>query len=77
MNFNPNLKFDEIIVRYGIMIVLGIIGGMLHNYWFVMPVMAIFLTAILGWCPVKAYFTAKREKTSSKDNTFLQHLRTN
>lgn len=73
MDFKTNLKFDEIIYRYAAMMLLGITGGMLHNYWFVIPVMIIFLTAILGWCPIKAYFTSKREKSHLYQNTFLQH----
>ncbi len=60
MDFNPNLKFDEIIVRYALLIAVGIIGGMLHNYYFVFPAMAIFLTAILGWCPIKAMMTKQK-----------------
>lgn len=54
MDLNPNLKFDEIIIRYALLMAFGIVGGMLHNYWFIIPAMATFLTAILGWCPIKA-----------------------
>ena len=65
MNFNPNLKMDEIMLRYVLLILVGIAGGVLQNWWFVIPVMAIFLTAILGWCPIKAYIIARRERRTA------------
>lgn len=54
MDLNPNLKMDEIIVRYALLLIVGIVIGVLQVYWLVPLVMGIFLTAVLGWCPVKA-----------------------
>lgn len=73
MNFNQNLKFDEVMYRYMAMMALGITGGVLHNYWFIMPVMLVFLTAILGWCPVKAYFQARKARKAKEENIVLTH----
>jgi len=64
MNFNPNLKIDEIIVRYALLLVVGIVAGVLHAYWMIPVVMGIFLTAVLGWCPVKAMMKGKKVTSS-------------
>ncbi len=60
MKFENNLKFDEIIMRYGIMIVLGIIAGATRQFWIMIPMMYIFMESILGWSPIKQRFTKKR-----------------
>ena len=64
MDFNPNLKFDEIIVRYALLIGVGIVLGLMHAYWLTPLAMGIFLTAILGWCPVKAMMKGKKASAS-------------
>ena len=53
MNFNLNLNFAEVIMRYAVLMAIIIVAGALHQYWMVIPAMLVFLTAILGWCPVK------------------------
>lgn len=73
MNLNSNLKFDEVMLRYVIMMALGITGGVLHNYWFIIPVMLVFLTAVLGWSPVKAYMQQRREHRVKEENIVLTH----
>jgi len=56
MDFVNNLNFSEIMLRYAIMIVLGIIAGVTHQFWMIIPTMMVFLMAVLGYCPVKAAF---------------------
>lgn len=67
LNFNSNLGFDEVMYRYAAMMVFGILAGVFQNWWFVAPTMLIFLTAILGWSPVKAYIQAKRKSAAEKN----------
>ena len=62
MNFVSNLDFAEIMVRYTIMIILGIIAGVTHQYWMIVIVMAVFMEAIMGFCPIKAMFTRNKAK---------------
>lgn len=57
MEFKNNLAFDEIILRYAIMLVLGITAGVLQQFWMIIPTMFVFLEAIMGWCPIKQMFT--------------------
>ncbi len=56
MNFRNNLGIDEIMLRYAIMLILGIAAGVLQQFWLIAPIMLVFLTAILGWCPLKQFF---------------------
>lgn len=53
MNLNSNLNFTEVIIRYALLMAIIIIAGALHQYWLIIPAMLVFLTAVLGWCPVK------------------------
>ena len=57
MNFKNNLKVDEIMLRYAIMIALGITAGVTHQFWMIIPTMFVFLEAVLGWCPIKQMLT--------------------
>lgn len=59
MDFNPNLNFNEIIIRYALLIGIGILAGLTQNFFFIIPAMGVFLTAILAWCPVKAMMNGK------------------
>jgi len=49
-----NLSITEIIVRFYIVLGLGILLGVLNAPWMVFLAMLVFLTGILGWCPVYA-----------------------
>lgn len=60
MKFENNLKFDEIILRYGIIIILGIATGVTHQLWIMIPMMYLFMESILGYSPIKQRFTKKR-----------------
>lgn len=52
LSFHVNMNFADIGVRYGLIMVVGIVGGILQS----VPIMALaiplFLTAILGYCPL-------------------------
>lgn len=50
--FTYNLSFIDIGVRYAIMMVLMILAGVTTNLLFVYLGVLVFLTAILGWCPL-------------------------
>ncbi len=60
MDFNSNLSFNEIIVRYALLIAIGILAGVTQSFILIVPAMAVFLTAILAWCPIKAMMTGRR-----------------
>ncbi|HET8962383.1 MAG TPA: hypothetical protein VFM99_00680 [Chitinophagales bacterium] len=60
MKFESNLKFDEIILRYGIIIILGIATGVTQILWIIIPMMYLFMESILGYSPIKQRFTRKR-----------------
>lgn len=51
-----NLSYYEVGIRYALMMVVVIIGGLMHS----MPVMLLglpfFLSGILGWCPIYQMF---------------------
>ncbi len=52
--FTHNMGFYDIIVRYTIMMLLGIIGGLTGQLWLMALAIPVFLIAILGWCPMYA-----------------------
>ena len=64
MDFNPNLKIDEIIFRYALLLIIGIVVGALRIYWLVPLIMGVFLTAVLGWCPIKAMIKGNKVSAS-------------
>jgi len=60
MNLNPNLNFSEIIIRYAVLMCIGIVAGVFQSFFLIIPAMAVFLTAVLGWSPIKAYRSSHR-----------------
>ncbi len=48
----PNLSMNEAIVRYAIMAVLVIIGGVFQNIYIMALGIPIFLTGLMGTCPI-------------------------
>ena len=62
MDFTNNLNFAQIMLRYIIMMAIGITAGVTHQYWLIVPVMAVFLMAVLGYCPIKEYLDNRRER---------------
>jgi hypothetical protein len=52
--FDYNMGFNDIIIRYAIMLLLGIVGGLTQQLWLMMLVVPVFLFAITGWCPIHA-----------------------
>jgi len=68
MNFKSNLDFTEVFMRYMLLMLVVIIAGVTLQYWLVIPAMIIFLTAILGWCPIKQWITNSKTKKHPKTN---------
>ena len=64
MDFNPNLSISEILIRYALLIGVGIVAGALHAYWLAPVAIGVFLTAILGWCPLKAFMGKNKVSAS-------------
>ena len=58
MKFEYNLSFQEIYIRYVLMVVIAIVAGFAAAYIsqfffvFLAAVPVLFLTAITGWCPI-------------------------
>lgn len=52
--FAYNMGFKDIIIRYTLMMLIGIIGGLTHQLWLMILVIPVFLFAITGWCPINA-----------------------
>lgn len=52
MKLEPNLSMPESMVRYGIMMIPVIIGGILGKLWIMLLGLPIFLTAISFYCPL-------------------------
>jgi hypothetical protein len=69
MNFTPNLNFAEIFLRYAMMMAVGILIGVLRVYWAIPFMMIIFLSAMMGYCPVKQAFKSKKQ-IQSADSTY-------
>jgi hypothetical protein len=52
--FTYNMGFYDIIIRYTIMMLLGIVGGLTGQLWLMVLAIPVFLIAIMGWCPLHA-----------------------
>ncbi len=52
--FDYNMGFNDIIIRYTIMMLIGIVGGLTQQLWIMILVIPVFIFAITGWCPVHA-----------------------
>lgn len=52
MNFHINMNFKDIALRYAIVMVLTITGGLMHSLPLMILAIPFFLTAMLGWCPL-------------------------
>lgn len=48
----PNLSMVESYMRYALMMIPVIIGGLMGSLWIMLLGLPIFLTAISGYCPV-------------------------
>ena len=47
-----NMNMFDIIIRYAILMVIVIAGGLLHSIPLMLLGLPFFWSAILGWCPV-------------------------
>jgi hypothetical protein len=50
--FQHNIGFTDIVIRYIIMMVVLILAGVLQSFGLMFLGVGVFLTAILGWCPI-------------------------
>ena len=51
-----NMGWPDVILRYTIMTVLVIAGGLLGQIWLMVLGLPFFLAAILGYCPIYGMF---------------------
>ncbi len=63
-----NLNFTDIIIRYAIMMFIGILGGALHSIPLMVLSFPFFLSGILGWCPVFYVLNITHVKVSEHQN---------
>ena len=47
-----NMSMVDVVLRYAMLMIIVIIGGVLHSIPFMLIGLPFFWTAILGWCPV-------------------------
>lgn len=50
----PNMNFADVFLRYMMLMITVIIGGVLHSLPIMLLGMVFFFAAISGWCPVFA-----------------------
>ena len=67
MHFEQNLTIKESSIRYGVMMIPVIIGGVLNSLPLMLLGMPIFITAITGFCPLY-YFMGKKGVEQKKTN---------
>lgn len=47
-----NLNWYEVISRYMLMMLFVIIGGVTQSLWVMLIGLPLFITGLLGWCPI-------------------------
>lgn len=48
----PNMNFVDILVRYGLLMITVITGGLLQSLPLMLLGLVFFFAAVLGWCPI-------------------------
>lgn len=51
-----NLSYVEVGMRYALMMIVVIIGGLMHSIPVMLLGLPLFLSGILGWCPIYQMF---------------------
>jgi hypothetical protein len=51
-----NLSYKEVLLRYFLMMIVVITGGLLHSLPIMLLGLPFFLTGVLGWCPLYTMF---------------------
>jgi hypothetical protein len=51
-----NLSYKEVLLRYFLMMIIVITGGLLHSLPIMLIGLPFFLTGVLGWCPLYTMF---------------------
>lgn len=62
-----NLSVYDIALRYTLMAIFIIIGGLFGMYWMMILGVGFFLSAILGMCPIYSVIGINNAKNSGKD----------
>ena len=65
--FDYNMGFNDIIIRYAAMMLLGIVGGLTHQLWLMMLVVPVFIFAVTGWCPIHAMLGRNTAEQKQQD----------
>jgi hypothetical protein len=47
-----NMNMFDVIIRYAMLMVIVIVGGIFHSLPLMLLGMPFFFSAILGWCPI-------------------------
>ncbi len=63
-----NVSLTEAVVRYYVMMGVVLLGGFTGMWWISLFGLPIFLTAILGMCPLK-YMLPEKKATNEKNIT--------
>ena len=62
------MSIADIIVRYVLMIVFVVAGGLMGNLWIMVLGLPFFLAAILGYCPIYGVFGINTCKDDPSQN---------
>ena len=62
-----NLSLNEIIMRYVMMMAVVIIGGIFHSLLIMVLGIPLFVTGLLGWCPIYQIFGINHAVKTDKD----------
>jgi len=65
--FDYNMGFSDIIIRYAIMMIFGVIGGLTHQLWLMLMVVPIFIFAVTGWSPIHAILGRNTSEQKHQD----------
>ncbi len=63
----PNLNFYDLITRYGLVFLFGIIFGATQLWVFLILAVLLFITAVTGWCPIFKIMGIDHEKHQHSD----------
>ncbi len=63
----PNLNFYDIIIRYGLVFLLGIVFGITQMWVFLVLAIILFITAVTGWCPIFDLFGIDHQKRQESE----------
>lgn len=62
-----NLSIYDIAIRYTLMAIVTILGALTGMYWMMIIGVILFLSAILGMCPIYSMLGINNAKNAGKD----------